>query len=102
MIESHCWGLSVCFHILQVYPPLMARRVHPDKEIRKVIKVLTRAGWVVEVSKGRSSHAWGRAHCPHGHPECAASIWSTPASPDTHAARLLAKIGACLRRSQAT
>lgn len=77
----------------------MAQGVHPKKEIRRAIDVLKAAGWTVVLSKGRSSHAWGRAHCPFGHRECSVSIWSTPAVPEDHAATLVARVAKCLRRS---
>ena len=79
----------------------MVRRIHPKKEIRRAIKMLEAAGWTVIPSKGRTSHGWGRAHCPHSHRECSASIWGTPVDPQEHAASLLARIARCQRRSEA-
>ena len=73
----------------------VVRHVHPKKDIRRAISVLEEAGWSVVLSKGRSSHAWGRAHCPFGHRECSVSIWSTPASPSNHAANLVARVAKC-------
>lgn len=80
----------------------VARGIHPNKDVRKAIQRLIEAGWTITKSTGRSSHAWGRAHCPHGHRECLASIWSTPVNPEMHATRLTARIAACLRRSRET
>ena len=79
----------------------VVKGIHPKKEIRRAIKLLEAAGWTVASSKGRSSHAWGRAHCPYGHRECSVSIWGTPVDPHEHAASLLARITSCQRRSQA-
>ena len=78
----------------------VVKGVHPKKESRRAIKMLEAAGWTVTRSKGRTSHGWGRAHCPHGHRKCSASIWGTPVDPQEHAASLLARIARCQRRSQ--
>lgn len=77
----------------------MAPRDHPKKEIRQAVRLLEAAGWTVVRSRGRSSHAWGRAHCPFGHRECSVSIWSTPAVPANHAATLVARVAKCNQRT---
>lgn len=66
----------------------MRRPRHPSKEIEAAICELEALGWRYR-SAGGSAHCWGRLLCPrHDRTGCQISIWSTPRSPDNHAAAI--------------
>jgi hypothetical protein len=66
----------------------MARR-HPDKDIRKALKLALDAGWSFEEAKG---HRFGTLRCGYG---CKVGIWSTPRNPTAHAKRVREGVERC-------
>jgi hypothetical protein len=64
-------------------------RRHPDKEIRKALKLAHRNGWSLQGGKG---HRFATVRCGAG---CEVAIWSTPRNPSTHAKRICEAIERC-------
>lgn len=81
----------------------MARSgVHPNKEVRKALKDMRKAGWTIETAAGGHSHRWGRAVCPHWHVDdsgrryrCTRGIDSTPRNAGNHAKRIRRALRRC-------
>jgi hypothetical protein len=68
-------------------------RRHPNKEIRKALKLAHQSGWSLEEGKG---HRFGTVRCGTG---CAVAVWSTPRTPSTHAKRIREALVRCPHRT---
>ena len=68
---------------------------HPKKQIAHVVAAALDAGW--RFRKGRPrGHVWGLLLCPQADREgCRIRVYSTPRSPDDHAATIRTDIARC-------
>jgi hypothetical protein len=64
-------------------------RRHPNKDIRKALKLARDTGWSFEAGKG---HRFATLRCDAG---CEVAVWSTPRNPSTHAKRIREAIERC-------
>ena len=71
------------------------RERHTDKDIEEALGAAEAFGWIVEVR--HNHHVWGRMFCPHKHPTCQVSIWSTPRDGHNHAEHLRQALKRCGR-----
>jgi hypothetical protein len=68
-------------------------RRHPNKEIRKALKLAEQSGWSLEEGRG---HRFGTVRCGAG---CAVAVWSTPRNPSIHAKRIREALVRCPHRT---
>jgi hypothetical protein len=72
----------------------MGRRRHPKKAVEAAFRYAEARHWIVEPKA--SGHAWGEIRCRAGtRGGCRFAVWSTPRSPENHAAQLKRRIDAC-------
>ena len=71
------------------------RRRHPNKEIEAAIEHAEKVGWIFKEA-GKSSHAWGKLHCPlQTRDGCHMSIYTTPRNPSNYARLVHRRIKKC-------